>query len=79
MISKILATFVKIKLSLKKYLYYKKINMEFVDKILPGNYWLSKSMEFVKIKSSGTLWYLKKWIVYYYYIFLKGFTHVYSK
>ena len=28
-------------------------------------------MEFVKIDSSGTLWYLKKWIVFYYYVFLK--------
>lgn len=45
--------------------------MEFINSILPGNYWLTKSMEFVKINSSGTLWYLKKWIVYYYYIFLK--------
>src|SRR5665648_89557 len=45
--------------------------MEFINSILPGNYWLTKSMEFVKIKSSGTLWYLKKWIVYYYYIFMK--------
>ena len=45
--------------------------MEFINSILPGNYWLTKSMEFVKINSSGTLWYLKKWIVYYYYIFMK--------
>lgn len=45
--------------------------MEFINNILPGNYWLTKSMEFVKINSSGTLWYLKKWIVYYHYIFFK--------
>lgn len=45
--------------------------MEFIDNILPGNYWLTKSMEFVRINSSGTLWYLKKWIVYYHYIFFK--------
>lgn len=39
--------------------------------ILPGNYWLSKSMEFSKLSTSGTLWYLKKWFVYYHYVFLK--------
>lgn len=44
---------------------------QFLNNILPGNYWITKSMEFVKVKSSGTLWYLKKWMVYYYYIFLK--------
>lgn len=42
-----------------------------VKRILPGNYWLTKSMEFSKINSSGSLWYLKKWFVYYYFIFLK--------
>lgn len=42
-----------------------------VNNILPGNYWLSKSMEFVKIESSGTLWYLKKYLVCYYYVLLK--------
>jgi 5-methylcytosine-specific restriction endonuclease McrA len=43
----------------------------FVDKILPGNYWITKSMEFSKVTTSGTLWYLKKWIVYYDYLFMK--------
>lgn len=43
----------------------------FIDKTLPGNYWLTKSMEFTKIQTSGTLWYLKKWIVYYQYIFFR--------
>lgn len=42
-----------------------------INSILPGNYWLTKSMEFSKLNSSGSLWYLKKWFVYYYYIFLK--------
>ena len=28
-------------------------------------------MEFNKVNSSGTLWYLKKWITYYYFIFMK--------
>ena len=45
--------------------------MYFHNNILPGNYWLTKSMEFVKKQSSGTLWYLKKWITYYNYIFFK--------
>ena len=44
---------------------------ELINKLTPGNYWLTKSMEFNKVNSSGTLWYLKKWITYYYYIFLK--------
>ncbi|WP_209001444.1 HNH endonuclease [Aliarcobacter cryaerophilus] len=44
---------------------------DFVEKIIPGNYWLTKSMEFSKVNSSGTLWYLKKWIVYYKYLFFK--------
>tara|TARA_Y100001954_G_C15819867_1_gene609384 strand:- start:2384 stop:4444 length:2061 start_codon:yes stop_codon:yes gene_type:complete len=43
-----------------------------LEKMTAGNYWLTKSMEFNKIKSSGTLWYLKKWIVYYYYIFMRN-------
>ena len=43
---------------------------EFIDEIIPGNYWITKSMEFRKINSSGTLWYLKKWIVFYEYLFL---------
>ncbi len=43
----------------------------FVASILPANYWLSKSMEFTKRNSCGTLWYLKKWFVFYNFIFLK--------
>lgn len=43
----------------------------FLDTLVPANYWLSKSMEFTKRNSCGTLWYLKKWFVYYYYVFLK--------
>ncbi len=49
----------------------KNYNTEFINSILPGNYWLTKSMEFGKINSSGTLWYLKKWIILYYFIFFK--------
>lgn len=44
---------------------------QFINKTLPGNYWITKSMEFTKIQTSGTLWYLKKWIVYYQYIFFR--------
>ncbi len=44
---------------------------EFLDNILPGNYWITKSMEFSKTSTSGTLWYLKKWLVYYQFIFFR--------
>jgi hypothetical protein len=44
--------------------------VDFESKILPKNYWLTKSMEFNRVKSSGTLWYLKKWMVYYYNLFI---------
>ncbi len=43
----------------------------FINNIIPGNYWITKSMEFTKLQTSGTLWYLKKWIVLYKFIFLK--------
>ena len=42
----------------------------FLDNILPGNYFITKSMELTKSQTSGTLWYTKKFIVLYYYIFL---------
>ena len=41
-----------------------------INKLTPGNYWLTKSMEFNRIGSSGTLWYLKKWITFYKFIFV---------
>lgn len=44
---------------------------QFTNKLLPGNYWITKSMEFSKVSTSGTLWYLKKWIVYYNFLFFK--------
>lgn len=43
-----------------------------INKLTAGNYWLTKSMEFNRVTTSGTLWYLKKWVTYYYYIFLKS-------
>ena len=49
-----------------------------VNNISAGNYWLTKSMEFNRKTSSGTLWYLKKWIVYYYYIFMRN-TNLYAQ
>lgn len=42
----------------------------FVKGITPGNYFLTKSMELTKINTSGTLWYLKKFLVLYDAIFL---------
>lgn len=45
---------------------------EFIDGLLPGNYALTKSMELTKIQSSGTLWYTKKFLVLYYYVFLSN-------
>ncbi len=45
---------------------------KFYQGILPGNYFLTKSWEVTKKSESGTLWYLKKFLVLYYYIFLNG-------
>lgn len=42
----------------------------FLNSIVPGNYFITKSMELTKSTFSGTLWYTKKFIVLYYYIFL---------
>lgn len=42
----------------------------FTDSLTPGNYFLTKSMEITKINTSGTLWYLKKFLVLYDAIFL---------
>jgi hypothetical protein len=42
----------------------------FINSIVPANYFLTKSMELSKITTSGTLWYTKKFLVYYYHIFL---------
>ena len=43
---------------------------EFKESLVPGNYFLTKSMEFTRDSVSGTLWYLKKYLVLYYNIFL---------
>lgn len=43
---------------------------EFEKFLLPGNYALTKSMEITKKRDSGTLWYTKKFLVWYYFIFL---------
>tara|TARA_B110001450_G_C17663612_1_gene498470 strand:- start:2347 stop:4401 length:2055 start_codon:yes stop_codon:yes gene_type:complete len=54
---------------------------ELINKLTAGNYWLTKSMEFNRVETSGTLWYLKKWIVYYYYVLMKDnlYTHDYNE
>ncbi len=43
---------------------------DFKNTLLPGNYALTKSMELTKVQDSGTLWYTKKFLVLYYYVFL---------
>lgn len=43
---------------------------KFIQNIEPGNYFITKSMELTKVQTSGTLWYTKKFLVLYYYIFL---------
>lgn len=52
---------------------------EFKRTLLPGNYALTKSMELTRINNSGTLWYTKKFLTLYYYIFLSNeiMTHNY--
>lgn len=49
-----------------------KILNNLVENILPGNYAITKSMEISKIETSGTLWYTKKFLVWYYFIFLSN-------
>lgn len=43
---------------------------EFIDSLLPGNYALTKSMELTRESRCGTLWYTKKFLVLYYFVFL---------
>lgn len=45
---------------------------KFEELLLPGNYALTKSMEMTRTKNSGTLWYKKKFLVWYYFIFLSN-------
>lgn len=42
----------------------------FIESITPSNYFITKSMEISKVKSSGTLWYTKKFLVLYDAIFI---------
>ena len=44
---------------------------DFFQSYIPNNHWLSKSMELAKIGTCGTYWYIKKLLVYYYYIFIQ--------
>ena len=43
---------------------------EFKENLTPSNYFITKSMEIAKSQTSGTLWYLKKFLVLYDAIFL---------
>ncbi|MBP8594731.1 MAG: HNH endonuclease [Ruminococcus sp.] len=54
---------------------------DFYSRLLPGNYALTKSMELTKIHNSGTLWYTKKFLTLYYFIFLSNqiFTTQYQR
>lgn len=45
---------------------------DFFNSLLPGNYALTKSMELTKVNDSGTLWYTKKFLTLYYFIFLSN-------
>lgn len=45
---------------------------DFLESLLPGNYALTKSMELTKVQDAGTLWYTKKFLTLYYYIFLSN-------
>ena len=43
-----------------------------ISGFVPTNYFITKSMELTRERKSGTLWFTKKLIVYYTYIFLKN-------
>jgi len=45
---------------------------DFKQSLLPGNYALTKSMELTKSTYCGTLWYTKKFLTLYYYVFLSN-------
>lgn len=45
---------------------------DFINRLLPGKYALTKSMELTKVTTSGTLWYTKKFVVLYYFVFLSN-------
>lgn len=45
---------------------------KFLQSLLPGNYALTKSMELTKVQDAGTLWYTKKFLTLYYYVFLSN-------
>lgn len=45
---------------------------DFLQSLLPGNYALTKSMELTKVNDAGTLWYTKKFLTLYYFVFLSN-------
>ena len=48
---------------------------DFIDSLLPGNYALTKSTELTKESRCGTLWYTKKFLVLYFYVFFSDDLH----
>ena len=46
--------------------------LNFQNSLLPGNYALTKSMELTRVSDSGTLWYTKKFLTLYYFVFLSN-------
>ncbi len=44
---------------------------DFLDNYAPGNHWSSKSMELSRNEDKGTYWYLKKFVTFYYYVFIQ--------
>lgn len=44
----------------------------FCQSLLPGNYALTKSMELTRVRDCGTLWYTKKFLTLYYFVFLSN-------
>lgn len=43
----------------------------FLDNYAPGNHWSSKSMELSRNDDKGTYWYLKKFVTFYYFVFIQ--------
>ncbi len=44
---------------------------DFIDNYAPGNHWSSKSMELSRNDDKGTYWYLKKFVTFYYFVFIQ--------
>ena len=44
---------------------------DFLENYAPGNHWSSKSMELSRNDDKGTYWYLKKFVTFYYFVFIQ--------